>query len=530
MYLLSLRIVIFGICCSFTSLLYAQTIIDENELEDTVLQALESFNTPGMSIALVYQGKTILSKGYGLSNLEQNTPVTPQTYFRLASTSKAFTAASLAILVDEGKLNWDDLVIDHIPQFRLNDSYATQHFTVKDLLTHNSGLVGGAGDSMIWPEPSGFDRKEVIENLRFLSPEYPFHSRYAYSNVMYIVAGALVERVSNIPFERFVDQRIFKALDMPCYSGSHPQAVAQASAMAYGHNDRKGLYPIPRNAIKEDALMSAAAGGMICNAEGMSKWLTALTTKSRLPFSEAQLEMMWTGHTLLNLSKDDQQWFGSNFHSYGLGWRLSNIGQFKLISHTGTLSGYQAYIALIPELSLGISILNNGSNYGARSAVMNTILSHFVLKNLNSENSTLSANVDWVARFIEILKDREQKWLANNPTPVSKSRVSIPKTSIIGDYQDEWFGGLKIWLNDNKLRIKSMRMKTLIGTLTPFQDSTFKIDWDNENAQADAFIEFELNTAREVTAATLRPFSLKTRKNHAYRDMYFIKTNGGDAK
>ena len=488
---------------------------DAQSLDQTIERALEQFYTPGMSVAVVHQSDVIYAKGFGLANIEQKQPITPTTYFRLASTSKAFTAAALAILVDQEKLAWNDLVIDHLPHFRMQDAYATAHFTVEDLLTHKSGLAGGAGDSMIWPEPSGFSRQEVIENLRYLSPEYEFGREYAYSNVMYITAGELVASISGKPFEAFVDEHIFNALDMNCYAGDMPDSALAKSAMSYGHNDSRGIYAIPRNAIYGTPLMSAAAGGMVCSAQGMAKWVQALLNPETLPFSLEQLEKMWRPHTILNVSATEAEWNGTHFKHYGLGWRLENIGAFELISHTGTLSGYQAYVALIPELKMGAVVLNNGSNYGARGAVMQAITEMFV----SAEQH------DWVQQYIEYQEEREQAYLARTNTPKAIAKMTLTTDALVGTYRDQWFGDLVIFKQGKQTRIQSSRMKTLSGSIEGFQDNIFKIVWDNQNAASDAFLHTQLNLEREVTSLTLHPFSVRERSNHEWRDMHFIKQN-----
>lgn len=486
---------------------------DADTLDSAVERALDAFQTPGMSVAVVHNREIIYSKGFGLANIEQQQAVTPDTYFRLASTSKAFTAAALAMLVEQEKLQWNDLVIDYLPNFRLQDSYATIHFTVEDLLTHKSGLVSGAGDSMIWPEPSGFSRQEVIENLRYLSPNFQFRQTYAYSNVMYITAGELVEAVSGKAFEDFVDQYIFKALQMQCFAGSMPQKAVSQSATPYAHSDDKGMYPLPRNAIHGTSLMSAAAGGMVCSAAQMAKWLNALLNPATLPFSEEQLNKMWQPHTILGVSRIDKAWQGSHFNNYGLGWRLTNIGQYEHISHTGTLSGYQAFVALIPELNVGAVVLNNGSNYGARGAVMQTIMEMF----------TSSEQTDWVQMYIDYQEERRQQYLADYEAPVASAKPSIETEQVAGRYVDQWFGELIISKIGKELRIESSRMPTLKGKLVPFQDMSYKIVWDNQNAASDTFMHFEVDVKREVTSAHLHPFTVKEEKNHAWRDMHFMK-------
>jgi len=506
---------------------YAKSAVDKKSLSQTIESALETFQTPGMAVGIVHKNEIVLSKGFGTANIEANAKVTPQTYFRLGSTSKAFTSAALAILVDEEKISWDDKVTTYIPEFQLYDPYVTREFTILDLLTHRSGLVSGAGDSMIWPEPSGFSRQELIKNLRYLTPEYSFRSRYAYSNVMYITAGELVAKVSGMSFDSFVEQRIFKPLGMNCFIGDIPKLNLHNVAMSYGHNDQRGIYAIPRNSISQHGLMSAAAGGAVCNVEDMLKWLNGLLSKENLPFSLQQLDKMWTPQTILDVSEEDQEWDRMLFNSYGLGWRLANMGELKVISHTGTLSGYQAYVLLVPKLELGVVILNNGSNSAARGSVMQTIVKAYIEKAgyLSKDHQ----HQNWINTYTEYLDEREESYLAKYSTPEASAAMSINHEQILGEYKDKWFGSFIVSAQKNStdsstsLRIISDRMTTLKGTLTPFQDTSYKIEWDNKNAANDAFMHFKINVNREVVSATLHPFSVDVIINHEYRDMHFIK-------
>ncbi len=487
--------------------------VDAEHLDKVIQNALSQFHTPGMSVAIVHNNDVIYEKGFGQANIKEQNEVSPSTFFRLASTSKAFTAGALGILVDQEKLQWDDLVIDHLPNFRMKDAYATAQFTVEDLLTHKSGLLSGAGDSMIWPEPSGFSRQEVIENLRFLTPEYDFGREYAYSNVMYITAGELIAKISGQSFGEFVDEHIFGALNIECYAGEMPESAVTKSAMSYGHNDEKGIYEIPRNAIYGEALMSSAAGGIVCSSQGMAKWIKALLRPETLPFSVQQLEKMWQSHTILGVSDAEKEWNGTHFKNYGMGWRIENVGQYKLVSHTGTLSGYQAYVALIPELDMGSVVLNNGSNYGARGAVMQAIVNMFV----STEQK------DWVQQYIDYQDEREKAYLARAKTPEASAKMTLELKALEGKYRDEWFGDFMISKQGKQMRIESSRMKTLTGTIEGFQDNIFKIVWDNQNAASDAFLRTLLSLDREVASFKLHPFSVNERNNHEWRDMHFIK-------
>jgi CubicO group peptidase (beta-lactamase class C family) len=517
--------VLFMLCA--LTIAQANSDINKISLEKTIQKALDTFQTPGLAVGIMHQNEVVLSKGFGQANIDNKTKVDAQTYFRLGSTSKAFTSAALAILVDEKKIDWHDKVVSYLPEFQLYDPYVTREFTIIDLLTHQSGLLSGAGDSMIWPEPSGFSRAQVIKNLKYLTPEYSFRTQYAYSNVMYITAGELVAKISGMSFENFVEQRIFTPLGMRCFVGDIPPLSLSNVAMGYGHNDKRGIYSIPRNGISQKGLMSAAAGGMVCNVENMLKWMRALLSRKNLPFSPKQLKEMWDPHTILQVSKLDRQWDNTLFRSYGLGWRLANVGELKVISHTGTLSGYQAYVLIVPKLELGVVILSNGSNSAARGSVMQTIVKAYMRKAgyVNEEQQ------DWINTYVEYLDEREQAYLEGFEAPIASAPMSINSEQILGEYKDKWFGSFTIVRSGQNnpdepttLRISSNRMKTLTGSLTPFQDATYKIQWDNKNAAGDAFIHFTLNVKRDITQATLHPFSAKTVVNHAYRDMIFIKT------
>jgi CubicO group peptidase (beta-lactamase class C family) len=491
-------------------------------LKQTMAASLEAFHTPSVSVAIVYKGKLVFNDAQGLASIEKSLKADKDTYYRLASVSKAFTAAALGVLVDQGKLDWSDKVIQYLPEFVMQDPWVTREFTIKDLLSHKSGLVGGAGDSMIWPEPSGFTRDEVVHNLRYLTPEYSFRNRYAYSNVLYITAGQLIARVSGMTFDEFVDKHVFAPLNMHCFAGELPQTAMSNVAMSYGHNDTKGIYAIPRNRIHGQALMSSAAGGMVCNTHEMSKWLMALLDnqedQSSLPFSQGSLDEMWSPQTILSVSDIDEEWDGTLFRHYGLGWRISNLYEHKVISHTGTLSGYQAYLSIIPDFDLGVIILNNGSNYGVRGAVMQTIIKAVLADHKGEQYAK-----DWVQTYIEYQKERELAYLARNiEAPVGNKIMVIDLDDIVGAFTDQWFGTFEVYQHDDgKTRIRHSKMKTLVGTVVPFENTRFKVEWDNSNAQNDAFMHFDLDVNGEILGMSMHPFVSATRSAHEYRDMYF---------
>lgn len=514
--------IIFGIVAMTTSI--SSSIAQETQspvfapLDHVVPLALQQFHTPGMAVGIIVDNKVQFLKGYGQRTVSPEQDVTAGTYFRLGSTSKAFTAAALAIAIEEFELDWNTPVVDILPDFAMQDPWVTREFKLVDLLAHRSGLAGGAGDSMLWPEPSGFSRSEIIHNLRFLTPTSSFRSQYGYSNLTFITAGEIVAKLYNKPFASVVQEKLFAPLNMKCFAGEVPMPALNNVAMSYGYNDKRGVYAIPRNSIEGRELVSAAAGGIVCNATEMLKWLAmwlndGKATNNTQVLTTAQIDFMHKAHTVLPLSKNDVEWNQTQFKSYGLGWRLSNMNGVKLISHTGTLSGYQANVAMIPSMKVGIVLLNNGSNSGARGAVMQTLLKAFISPN---------DNTDWVAVYTDYQAKRERDYLANNPAPTGTGEVILDPLAYAGTFEDKWFGKLTLELNsDGVLRIRADKMPMLTGYLSPFSDHTFVIHWDNPNAANDAFIHFDVNTARQVTGFSLYPFTSKLKENHEYRDMYF---------
>lgn len=496
------------------------SLITSEDLEHVVETALETFYTPGASVAIVHKGKIVHAKGYGVRDLKKKSPVTKDTYFRLASTSKAFTAATMAILVDEGKVKWNDKVTDYLPEFALSNTQATSQFTILDLFTHRSGLVGGAGDSMLWPEPTGFSRAEIIHNLRYLTPAYSFRSTYAYSNVMYITAAEIVANIAGQPWEQFLHERIFAPLQMDCFAGAIPKTALNNAAMGYGHNDERGIYPVPRNAIDNQSTVSAPAGGIVCNARSMAIWLQTLLNEAQTPsgtslLSREQLNQIFTPQIPLFVSTHAKQTHRTHYKSYAIGWRIENVFGYEMISHTGTLSGYQAYAAMIPELDLGVIILNNGSNYGVRDSIMQTII-----KSVMPEAQPM----DWVAHYIDYQAKQEQRYLRRLlPEPEGSGTLYLPISKYLGTFSDQWFGEVSLYEDDNDiLRFRSAKMPTLAGRLEAFGEHSWIVRWDNQNAASDAFVHFKVRPDNTIKGFSMYPYTAKEILNHEYRDMFFV--------
>jgi len=491
------------------------TALSKAGIRIIVEKALERFNTPGMAVGIVQNGEVSHIEGYGVRDSMSLEKVNAETLFSIASTTKAFTAAALAILVDEGKLDWDDQVIKYLPNFRMADPWVTNEFTVRDLLTHRSGLGQGAGDLMLWPEPSGFSRQEIVHNLRYLNSTSSFRSEYAYDNLLYIVAGEVVAAISGMPWEVFVQTRILDPLNMACYSGGIPSDALKNVATPHGFFEGK-IAAIPRNAITGHVKASAAAGGLVCNVSGMAKWMITQLQGGVGPngekiFSLEQRDEMWRSQTILDVSASERENDNTHFKTYALAWRKTDVLGYEVISHTGTLSGMQAYLTLVPELNLGLIILNNGSNYGARSSVTQAIIKSY----MGAETG------DWVESYYQrqLLMTASKK---DNACALlqGSGKISHPLGSYTGNYKDPWFGDVTISQTSEGLRFTSVKSVQLQGNLEPFEEDTFVVRWDNRTLEADAYVSFGMGDEGPQTMV-MQAVSEETDSSFDFQDLRF---------
>ncbi len=509
------------VCAPLTLVHAADTkALSPDQIRAVAEAAIETFDTPGIAIGVVQGGKVRFVGGFGQRDREHARPVDEDTLFRIASTTKAFTSAALAVLVDEGRLHWDDRVIDYLPGFRMSDPWVTREFTIRDLLTHRSGLGRGAGDLMLWPEPSGFSRQEIIFNLRYLKPVTSFRSRYAYDNLLYIVAGEVVARTSGTSYENFVQTRILDPLGMGCFAGQIAKQDLRNVAIPYGLIEDK-IQPIPRNQISGAITASQPAGGLVCNARGMATWMLTQLNGGKGPngtriFSKRQRNEMWKSQTILRVSSLERKLDNTHFKTYALGWRKDDVHGHEVISHTGTLSGMQAYVTLVPELdNLGIVILNNGSNYGARNAVMQSVLGAYMGQ----------PERDWVGFYKQRQLAAAQRKQAQKKTKgwQGSGTVLRPLGDYAGLYKDPWFGLVDISRRKKGLRFTAHKSVNLKGWLEPFDQNTFIVRWDDRGFGADAYARFETDFKGNIAGLTMRLVDPDADFSFDFQDLNFTR-------
>jgi CubicO group peptidase (beta-lactamase class C family) len=491
-------------------------------LGDVVERARREFDVPGIAVAVVKDGKVVVAQGYGVRRTGQAEPVTARSLFRIASNTKAFTAAALAMLVDEGKIGWDDRVIDRLPGFQMYDPYVTREITIRDLLVHRSGLGLGAGDLMFFP-PSDLSRQEIIYRLRFLKPTTSFRSRYAYDNLLYLVAGELIPAATGRSWDDFVRERIFVPLGMTA-SGTDTRTLETAPDVAIPHALVDGkLVPLEHENVDNNA----PAGSIVSSVEDLAKWVTlqlnrgtwwGQTGRVQL-FSEAQSREMWSPQTVLPLpdlpsgSPAALEAIQPNFNAYGLGWRLRDYRGKKMVTHGGELSGYVSRVTMIPELRLGIVVLTNQEATGAFEAVTYRILDYYFGR----------AETDWVTIFHDLAKNQQSAGEGAVQAAAARrnleSHPSLPLATYAGRYRDAWYGDVLIEVRAGGLTISFTHSAALTGTLEHWQYDTFVARWNDRSLAADAYVTFSLGPDGAIDKVKMRPVSPLTDFSFDFQDL-----------
>ena len=504
------------------------------DLDADVARAMASFDVPGMAIAIVKDGVVLAAKGFGVRQLGRPAPVDGQTLFEVASNSKAFTAAALAMLVDEGKLNWDDPVTKHLPDFQMYDPYVTGAMTVRDLLTHRSGLGLGAGDLLWWPT-STFSADEIIEKLRYIRPATSFRSGYAYDNLLYIVAGKIVAQQAGMPWGAAIRARILHPLGMDASTTSLAENVGKSNlASPHSKIDERTVVVKPMPVAN-----AAGAVGSNTSAEDIARWMTVLLDGGAIAgaapgadgrparlFSETQSREMWRAHTPIKIVEPKPALAATrpDFSAYGLGFNLRDYQGRKLVLHGGALQGFYSRVVMVPEAKLGIAILTNAENNAAISALQWRLLDHYL--NL--------APSDWIGAYAGVERDAHRAALSRvakaAAARAATSPPSLPLAAYEGRYQDPWYGDVRIAREGRRQVLRFGRSPDLNGTLEHFQHDTFIVRWKERNFNADAYVTFALNPDGSIEHMKMAPLSEETDFSFDFADLSFTPVKPVSAK
>jgi CubicO group peptidase (beta-lactamase class C family) len=418
--------------------------IDWRAFDKYVEQAAHDWHVPALAIAVVKDDSVVFAKGYGVIEIGKPARADEHTRFAIGSTTKAMTSVALGMLVDEGKLHWDDRVIDHLPEFRMYDPYVTRELTVRDLLTHRTGL---GGTDLFWVGPWKYSLADMIQRLRYVKPVSSFRSEWEYQNVMYAIGGTLIERISGMPWETFVRTRIFTPLGMnetePLVSlikGKPNVAVPHAE-----RNDSVRVVPIRST----DAI--APAGSVWSSVSDMSKWMRFILDSGRVgsqrllkpeTFRELiapQIRAPMEEYPALRLAKPD-------FFSYGLGWFIQDYRGQAVWMHTGSIDGMCALIGLMPDKRMGVYVLENLDHAEIRHGLMYSAF------DLYDGGASRDWSKDLHDLFASLRPVRPQ--MAGGARPESH-HPSLPLEKYVGTYVDSTYGAIQITMSNGALQVQA---------------------------------------------------------------------------
>lgn len=490
-------------------------------IDAAVERTMTEFGVPGMTVSVVHQGEVVYAKGHGIRETGNRDAVDEDTLFQIASVSKAFTSAALAILADEGKLDWDDPVIDYLPEFRMHDPWVTREFTVRDLLTHRSGLPIGAGDLLLFPLGNA-TRDDIIRALRHLEPSSSFRSEFAYDNLLYIVAGEVVARVAGTSFEEFLEQRLLFPLGMNDCRATLERA-ADNTNRATPHLDVDGEL---RTTVSLEVPTAAAAGGINCSARSMAKWGSFVLAKGvngdgERIISEAQFAQLLKPVTLLPGSSYYTKHSGAHLSAYALGWGVSTFYGEPLLSHGGGLWGMTSFIVVLPEQDLAVFVSNNLLSPAPR-AIAFDILDQFLAE------SSSDAGKDWIAIVADAMNARQEGAATAvaeaEAARAADSKPSLPLEAYVGTYRDAWYGDIRIsQAKGGQLQFESKRSAKLVGPMEHFQFDTFIARWEDRGLDADAYVSFTLSPEGEVERIRMKAVSPTTDFSFDFHDLDLVR-------
>ena len=497
------------------------------DLDARVEAAMQAYATPGFAIAIVEDGEVVHAKGYGVRKLGSPEKVDADTIFPTGSTGKAVTTAAIAILVDEGRMDWDDKVIDHLPDFRMHDPWVTREMTVRDLLVHRSGLGLGAGDLLYVPRTSR-SRADVVRALRHIEPATSFRSGYAYDNILYVIAGELVAAVSGQSWESFIRDRVFRAAGMQDSvsdekdrfanpNRAHPHARIDGPVRGLGTQvvlaEREGLGQV-----------AAPAGGLSSSANDLARWLQVQLGQGALPggdgkrlYSEAAAREMWTPRVLtpIRAYPPPISDMTPQFSSYALGWSVQDYRGTKTVQHGGAVFGVLTMVVLVPDRDVGFALQMNSEDYPVLRGVMNELLDHYLG----------FPKRDWVAAFGEWNDRRLAAGVAALEAATGgerrRTRPSLPLARYAGRYADSWYGPIAINHDGaDGLRIDFLQSPGMAGALEHYRYDTFIARWDDA-AIEQAYVTFNLDAGGKVARITMKAVSPVADFSYDYQDLLF---------
>lgn len=483
----------------------------DQQLEQEADEAFARIAPIGMAVAVVRPDQPVWVKGYGALAAGGSLAVDGDTVFPIHSMTKSFTAAALALLVDEGKVAWSDPVRKHIPEFAMSDPYVTDHLTVRDLLVHNSGLALGAGDLLHWPDQTA-TAQEFIAALRHLPLEKGFREGFAYDNILYMVAGEVVARASGTSWAAFVETRLFAPLGMASCSTS--AARARPVPTVTQHSRVPGGPPTRRDDI---VLQEDPAGSISCSVRDVAKWTQFQLGDGKLAdgtvlMSPDRLREMHRPVVALGPPNFMRRLAGAHFNDVALGWFAMDFAGTLAVEHGGLGAGGITNMVLLPEKDAAVVVLVN-----------DLAPAHFLSHHL----ADLVARGDKASDWIEFVVEGEKRRAARAAEETAQTSeppagAAAPKHALAdyaGTYRDPWYGDILVRSGAEGLTLHFTRSKLLNGPLVPWDGETFMARWPDRSLDADALVTFTTDAQGKISGMTLVAASERTDFSYDYHHL-----------
>ena len=457
-----------------------------------VAQAVRDWKTPGLAIAVIKDGEVVFAKGYGVRRLGAPEPVDEHTLFAVGSTTKAMTAAALGMLVDEGKLGWDDPVTKHLPWFALHDPYVTREVRVRDLLTHRAGVPN---TDLLWYEQET-PAREVVARLRDVPLESSVRTHFTYQNVMYAAAGEVVAAVSGQPWSEFVRTRLLAPLGM---TGTIPTAatLSQQPNVAAPHYEIDGTVTVIRNASVDSV---APAGAIWSSVSDMAQWLRMLLAGGTTAGGKRLLSAKVIGELFAPQTMVGEDAFyptmrltRPHWTTYGLGWFQADYAGEKVDFHTGSIDGMVAIAGLVRDRGLGVYVLANLDHAELRHALMYKVFDLYLGRPPRDWSADLRGLYD------ELAKEAAGRRATTDAERVAGTAPTLPLDRYVGTYTSPLFGTVEVSKQGTGLHA---RYGTgFAGPLQHWHYDTFRAVWD-ARWRGTSQATFQIDAAGRVASVT----------------------------
>jgi CubicO group peptidase (beta-lactamase class C family) len=456
---------------------------------------MQDWDVPGLAVAVVKDGETVWTQGFGVRDVRTGGSVDENTLFAIGSASKAFTSLAVATLVDEGALEWDDRVTDHLPGFRTSEPYVTRELTLRDILSHRSGLNRG---DQVW-YAMDIDPDEILKRLRYQPPTTSFRSAFGYNNNMFLAAGQIVQALTGRTWDEVVDGRFFTPLGMT-RSVTSVRSIDGVENVASPHweiDDEVQVVPW------RDIDNIGPAGSIISSVAEMDEWLKLHLAGGSYGgveiVGEATLGETHRPHTIIPLQPP---WSlmapEAHFLTYGMGWFLSDYRGRKAVAHGGNIDGMSALVGMLPEEGLGVVILTNMNGTFLPYALMHRVFDHYLGA---PEGGMRDWSEEMAASFAELEAAAEAQAEETREARAEGTSPSLALEAYAGTYRHPMFGDLTLSLEGGGLVAR--RDSAWVGDLEHWHYDTFRIDW-RDATMGEQLMTVRLDAMGEPVAVELQ--------------------------